>query len=71
MVLDIKWKSDFELATAGIKHMKIWTVSNTNIKAKRGLFGKVPNRNLLCLTSNADDYIAGVQDGSIYIFKPN
>lgn len=40
--------------------MKIWTVSNTNIKAKRGVFGKVPNRNLLCLTSNSDDYIAGV-----------
>ena len=41
--------------------MKVWTINNTNLKAKRGIFGKnVKSYNLLTLAANSEDYIAGV-----------
>lgn len=38
MILDIKWKNDFEFVSVGIKHIKFWTYSNTGIKSKNGTF---------------------------------
>lgn len=41
--------------------MKIWTLNNTNLKARKGLFGKnVKSYNLLTVASTNDDYITGV-----------
>jgi len=46
--------------------MKVWTLYNTNLKAKRGLWGKNKCSNvLLTLAATSDDYVAGAQDGTI------
>lgn len=61
IIMDLKWKTDSEFCTVGIKHMKVWTLTNTNLKAKRGIFNKPGevsrdrkqiSRNLLVVTCN-------------------
>ena len=36
IIFDLKWKNEKEFVTVGIKHFKVWKVSNTGIKPKRG-----------------------------------
>lgn len=52
--------------------MKVWTLQNTNMKARRGIYGKNRCTNkLLTVTSNAEDYLAGGSDGTVQVFKGN
>jgi hypothetical protein len=40
--------------------MKVWTLNNTNLKGKRGLWAKNKcSKVLLTVTVNNEDYIAG------------
>ena len=38
-ILDIAMKDDLVFSTAGIKHFKTWTVSQTGLISKSGSFG--------------------------------
>lgn len=50
----------------GVKHFKVWTLTNTNLRAKIGVWGKNVKCNVLnCVTSNGDDYVCGANDGSL------
>lgn len=71
-VQELRWKNETEFATAGTKHFKVWTLNNTNLNAKRGVWGQNKCSNvLLSLASIGEDYVAGAVDGTIQFFKQN
>ncbi|KRX05725.1 WD40-repeat-containing domain [Pseudocohnilembus persalinus] len=71
-VQDLKWRNENEFASAGTKHFKVWTLNNTNLNARRGIWGKHKCSNiLLTVASLGEDYIAGAIDGNLLCFKQN
>lgn len=57
----LKWIDAENFVTIGVKHFKVWTVSNKSIKGKSGIFNK--NCNILCCL--------GVKDNNIYVGASN
>eukprot|EP00742_Colponemidia_sp_Colp-10_P006323 GILJ01006777.1.p1 GENE.GILJ01006777.1~~GILJ01006777.1.p1 ORF type:complete len:2262 (-),score=409.36 GILJ01006777.1:195-6980(-) len=66
-VLELAWKSDTEFVTAGIKHIKFWTVNGRSVTGKQGTYGK-NNRDqrLGCVAICGGDAVTGVATGDVY-----
>lgn len=69
-VLGIAFK-DEELVTVGVKHVQFWTLRNSTLSSKKGIFGKKGNGSqpILCVAFVGDDVATSQLDGTVYIWK--
>ena len=70
LVLQVCFKSDYEIVTAGPKHYMFWTISGKIFNSKRGIFGK-RNNILGCLAADKDMILTGNVVGEIYQWNGN
>ena len=62
VIIDLKWVTEDNFVTIGVKHYKYWTVSGKSMKGQSGSFGK--NCNILCcLAIKGSSIYAGASNG--------
>ena len=64
------FKSDAELVTAGVKHVKFWSLQQRKISGKNGLFrpkGKIQTVYAVC--SMGANTVTGQNDGTLYLWQ--
>jgi microtubule-associated protein-like 6 len=67
LIVEIAFKNATELATAGVKHFKCWTLGS-NLVGKKGQFGKNEPK-IGSIKFNKDDGLSGNSKGELYIWK--
>ena len=66
-ILDIAMKDDLTFSTAGIKHFKQWTVSQTGLIAKSGSFGTANPAHGVCKYMG-EQCLTGSITGELYVW---
>ena len=70
LILQITFKADDILITAGIKHFMYWKIEQSNFLSKRGIF-KTYNDNIGCVAANKDLTLTGNAIGEIAQWNEN
>ena len=66
----ICFKTEMDIVTAGVKHVKFWTMSERKISGKNGLFkpkGKI--QTVLAVAALGANTVTGQKDGSLYLWQ--
>ena len=69
-VFDVTWlKDDAEFATVGMKHVKFFTVSGSNLAPNKGLYGPGgPQATISCCFAFGQTLVAGTPQGALLVF---
>jgi len=66
----ICFKTEMDIVTAGVKHVKFWTMSERKVSGKNGLFkpkGKI--QTVLAVAALGANTVTGQKDGSLYLWQ--
>lgn len=68
MIVGVSFRDEISLATAGVKHLKFWTVA-TGLTSKGARWAKHPDRDLACVAHHGDLTLTGTARGSLLVWN--
>jgi len=66
-VFGASWKNENEFSTCGVKHMKVFTMSGSNLNGKKGSYLKTVGNVAMCSVAyvNNGQLVTGAQNGGL------
>ena len=69
-IVDVSFRDEAGLATAGVKHFKVWSVGK-GLTSKGAIWGQHTDRNVACVAFHREEALTGSAKGSLLVWQGN